>query len=468
MTRPPTRLSADGWRWLCVGVGVVLRVIPWARNPPLWQDEAALVLNILYLDFADYFGPLIHHQAAPPLFLCLERVALLILGDSEAALRLPVLLLGCVSLVLFALLVRRILDPIPAAVATGLFAVSDRLIWHATEVKPYAVDSLVAVLVAWVYVRTRHRSLTIQCGLWAVVLPLLVWFSYPTCFVGGGLLLGLIPDALRGGWKVRLMYLAAGTALAGSFAVLALGPAHAQRDAALSGYWVAQLADWSRPMRVPVWAVAATLEVDRYALMPLGQVLLPLALVGTVRMARTDGRLLTVLLAPAGLTLLAALLGRYPFGGGRVNVFLAPGYILLVAAGLPPVWAWLWRRARPAVVLLIGLLAIPVGQTLYRTAVPWPRPDFREPVAFVLETAPPTDAISGDHWELLYYTRHQPDRYFPLAEIARRNPRRVWVLTGTDPGVPEAVQSQVPPTWRRVDPRDFGRTIAILMERPVE
>ena len=465
MTRLPTRLSADGWRWLCVGIGVVLRVIPWARNPPLWQDEAALVLNVIHLDFTDYFGPLIHHQAAPPMFLALERVALLFLGDSEWALRLPILLLGCASLVLFGLLARRILEPIPAAIGTGLFAVSDRLIWHSTEVKPYAVDALVAVLVAWVFVRTRHWSFAIQCGLWAVVLPLLVWFSYPTCFVGGGLLLALLPNAIRGDWKGRLSYLIAAAAMSGSFAALALGPAHAQRDTALSDYWVAQLANWNRPLRIPIWAMTATLEVDRYALMPLGQVLLPLALVGAIRMARSDGRLLTVLLAPAGLTLLAALVGRYPFGGGRVNVFLAPGYILLVAAGLAPTWEWLWRRAQPAVVLIVGLLAIPLGQTLYRTTVPWRRPDFREPVAFVFDTASSSDAISGDHWELLYYTRHQPDRYFPLAEIIRRNPPRVWVLTGTDPGVTEAVMSQVPPLWRRVDDRSFGRTIAILMER---
>src|SRR3954468_4609931 len=136
----PTRLSADGGRWLCVGFGIGLRLVPWARNPPVWQDEAALVLNVIHLDFADYFGPLIHHQAAPPLFLVMERLALLTLGDSEAALRLPVLLLGCVSLVLFASLARRVLDPVPAAVAAGLFAVSDRLIWHAGEVNAYGAD----------------------------------------------------------------------------------------------------------------------------------------------------------------------------------------------------------------------------------------------------------------------------------------------------------------------------------------
>jgi uncharacterized membrane protein len=394
----------------------------------------------------------------------MERLALVTLGDSEAALRFPILLLGCASLVLFAILARRILEPIPAAIAVGLFAVSDRLIWHATEVKPYAVDVLVAVLVIWGYVRTRHWSLTAQCGLWTVVLPLLIWFSYPTCFVAGGLLLGLLPDAIRSGWAGRLMYVVTALATAASFAALALGPAHAQRDAALSDYWVAQLADWHRPLRVPVWAVGATLEVDRYALMPLGQLLLPFALVGTIRMARTDGRLLTVLLAPAGLTLLAALLRRYPYGGGRVDVFLAPGYILLVAAGVPPVLAWLSARFRPAALIVVGLLLVPVGQIAFRTAVPWPRPDFRQAVAFVLHDGPPDDYISGDHWELLYYTRRHAERYFPLSEIALRRPARVWVLTGTDPGVAESVLSQVPPEWHQVESRTFDGTVAILME----
>jgi hypothetical protein len=460
----PTRPTADGWRWLCVGVGIVLRVIPWARNPPVWQDEAALVLNVIHLDFAEFFGPLIHHQAAPPLFLGLERLTFLAIGDAEWALRLPILLLGCVSLVLFAVLARRTLPARPAAIAVGLFAVSDRLIWHATEVKPYAIDALVAVLVAWGYVRTRHWSLARQFGLWLVVLPVLVWFSYPTCFIGGGLLLGLLPNVIRGTWPGRLMYVAAGVALAGSFAVLAVGPAHSQRDEALSDYWVAQLADWHHPARVPVWILAQTSEVGRYSLMPLAQALIPFALIGAIWMGRTDGRLLAVLLAPAGLTLLAALLGKYPYGGGRVNVFLAPAYILLVAGGILPAWDWLWRNARPAVIGIVALLAMPVGQAIFRTAVPWPRPDFRTPVAFVRETAGPNDAISGDHWELLYYTRHEPDRYFPLAEIARRRPQRVWVITGTDPGVPESVLSQVPAAWHVAETHTFDGTIAVLME----
>ena len=49
-------------------------------------------------------------------------------------------------------------------------------------------------------------------------------------------------------------------------------------------------------------------------------------------------------------------------------------------------------------------------------------------------------------------------------EIADRKPARVWVLTGTDPGVGESRLRQVPPDWQRVEARTFRGTIAVLFE----
>src|SRR5262245_41919256 len=136
--------SPDFWRWIAVVLGILIRVSHVVRDPALWHDEAALVLNVVYLDVTECFGKLLHHEAAPSLFLVLGRRALRMGGASELALRMPVLAIGCMSLVLFASLARRLLSPWSAALAVGLFAVSDRLVWHATEAKPYAVDVFVA------------------------------------------------------------------------------------------------------------------------------------------------------------------------------------------------------------------------------------------------------------------------------------------------------------------------------------
>ena len=80
------------------------------------------------------------------------------------ALRLIPFLASCLALVLFASLCRRVLDPRAAALAVGLFAVSDRLLFHACEAKPYAVDVLVAVVAAWWFVRTEGWPLWKRCG----------------------------------------------------------------------------------------------------------------------------------------------------------------------------------------------------------------------------------------------------------------------------------------------------------------
>ena len=462
--RPNRLRSADVWRCAFVAAGALVRLVHVLRDSPLWHDEAALVLNAVYLDVSECFGKLLHHEAAPPLFLVLERLTLQTVGDSALALRLPVLVIGCLSLVIFASLARRIVPPWPAALATALFAGSDRLVWHATEAKPYAVDVFVAVLVAWGYVRTRGLPLRVQCALWLAILPAAEWLTFPGCFVAGGLLLALLPAARRAGGADRLAYGVLGLAVVGSFVALAVGPAKAQQDGAMAGCWVNHFADWSHPVGVPVWAVASTLEVLRYALMPFGQVLAPVAVAGAVRLGRRDPTLLTALLAALGLAFVAALPGKYPYGGARVCVFAAPALVLLVAEGVPVCRDWLRRRSRLGPAVLAVVLVLPVVQTAYRIAVPWPRADFRAAVDYVDSQFRDGDLIASDHWEVLYYTRGREERVCEPSEIGGRRPARVWVLTGTDPGVGESRLRQVPPDWQRVDARTFRGTVAVLFE----
>src|SRR5215212_9925659 len=119
------------WVPLAVLIGLALRAYHFLRCPAVWHDEAALIVNVLGLSFGEMLGPLLHAEAAPPVFLMLERVAALAFGDGEHALRLVPFLASCLALVLFACLCRRLLGPLSAALAVGLFAVSDRMLFHA-------------------------------------------------------------------------------------------------------------------------------------------------------------------------------------------------------------------------------------------------------------------------------------------------------------------------------------------------
>ena len=70
------------WTGAVLVVGLGLRLYHYLRDPSMWHDEAALVLNVLQKSFGELLGPLRFAEAAPPLFLWLERAVNLTLGDS--------------------------------------------------------------------------------------------------------------------------------------------------------------------------------------------------------------------------------------------------------------------------------------------------------------------------------------------------------------------------------------------------
>ena len=56
-----------------VALGLALRGYHYFREPSMWHDEAAVAVNVLNRGYADLLGPLTFHEAAPPLFLWLEK-----------------------------------------------------------------------------------------------------------------------------------------------------------------------------------------------------------------------------------------------------------------------------------------------------------------------------------------------------------------------------------------------------------
>lgn len=465
------RRSRPG-RWVIIAVllGLALRTYHYLRCPPVWHDEAALIVNVLKLSFVQMLGPLLHAEASPPLFLWLERAATLALGDGEYALRLPPFLASCLALILFAGFARRVLGPHAAVLAVGLFAVSDRLLWHASEAKPYALDVLVAVAAGWWFARTAGWPLWRRCLPAAVVAPAAVWVSYPACFVCGGLLLGLLPSAVRrgAGWRDRIALCALALVIAIAFLALALGPAAVQRNGAMESCWVDHFPDWSRPWVVPVWAATGTFEVARYCLIPVGQIAGLFAIVGAISLARHGhGRLVVALATPIGLALAAALLHKYPYGGSRLEVFAAPAVCLLSAEGVRRALPLIARRSRVAAVAALGLALAPVAQTAYRTAVPWPRTGCDEAALYVLRHRGPADPVLVNSWEYEYYLRSIPGGWRSWAgrfEPADLTGDRVWVLH-TDQSLTGRFAFPVPAGWEVAGGRVVRTTLVVLLRR---
>src|SRR5262249_45701032 len=229
---------------LLVLLGLVLRGCHYLRDPVVWHDEAALIVNVLDKDFADLLGPLRFHEAAPPLFLWLEKGVSLALGDSTLALRLPSFLASCAALVLMVPITLRLLPLAAARWVLLLFSCSEQLLWHTCEAKAYAFDVLAAVLVLALLCLGEHWSL-VRRLLFAVLLaPLLIWLSYPACFLCGGLLVALLPAVWRERhWSSSLAYLLLAGVVGLAFLGLVLGPVRAQHDPTIQECWTNCFAD---------------------------------------------------------------------------------------------------------------------------------------------------------------------------------------------------------------------------------
>lgn len=370
--------------WMCVALGVVLRVREWAAGRSLWADEASLALNVLDRPIVGFLEPLAYDQAAPFGFLVLEKLATSVFGTGEAALRLVPLLAGIAALLLFWMLARRLLPRGEAVVAVGLFAVSPVLIRYSAEVKPYSLDmaAATAVLALSVDALDRPRSRVLVAALGAVA----VWFSFPVVFVLVGVTAVFVvrdvfsPDREGVAWK-GLLAQGAWAASFGAYYLLWLRPA-AGNDY-YQRYWRDAFAPLVPTLDTVNWYLTKAIGVfaDVVGLVFVPGVGLLAAVLGGVALARARPLRATLLAAPVAVTLAASAVHRWPFQG-RLILFLAPVLVILVARGI----GWLAERPSPGSKLAGAALGAMVLFFPLKSALgDFVSPEGRQEIAPVLE-----------------------------------------------------------------------------------
>ena len=453
-----------------VGLGGVWRVARFAACQPLWGDEAFIAVNVLARDYAGMFRTLEYYQIVPLGFLWAELAVVRTLGGSEWAVRLIPFLAGLAALGLFARFATRTVDRRSAVLAVAVFAASFYPVRHATEVKPYATD-LVIALGATMLASSLRRHLT-DPKRWAgltLTIGLGVWFSYPLVFVAAGLGLFLGFKVIRapaGRAFVGFGLFSGLTAASWLASYLAFG-----RPQALAAPFYSRLETWrgafpplGRPWELPGWLL--DVHTGNMLAYPLGGnhyasvVTTTLVALGVVRLWRSQRDLVVLLLSPLPLMLLASCFRLYPYGtSARTTLFMAPAFCLLTsvgAMGLLRRFRSVGHRRRSFRLAVLGLGAIPVVAAVANVAQPyknWEDWMNRRAVETLASMARPgdrwlvTDGLDGrlesrqailEHWvqqvaEVRYNiladtpvpTRWLPD---PLEVAAAARSGRTWLI----------------------------------------
>ena len=458
--------------WLVTAFGLLLRSYHYLRNPALWHDEAAVVLNVLRKNFSDLLGLLYVSATGPPLSLWLQKCCVLCLGDSTYALRFLSFVASCAGLIVMAVLAVRLLRPLAATAAVLLIACSDRLLWHAAEARHYSGDAAIAAGLTLLFLVTRNRTTTRRTLCFALVAPFAILSSYPAVFLFAGLTIALASTFVRDhqsrlAWFALFALIAS---IAASFLFLFFTAASAQRTSALEAAWAGAFPDWHHPVEIPMWLVLSSIGVVDYAARPIGGILIIVVSLGAMRWWHGTKRdLVLLLLTPFGLAALAGLAGVYPYKGARTMAFALPAIALLIGGGIEAIEDALngsvVRRWLATIVVGVPILAV-LALSLYRVWVPWPRADTAGASAYVLEHRAEAEPVTANHWEYEYYFRKLDGGFYPDLRLLQQTPlpRRYWVvLTSSDPAFAWAV-AQGLPRGRVVERHEFCRTTVLLVE----
>ncbi|MFL5341835.1 MAG: ArnT family glycosyltransferase [Gemmataceae bacterium] len=330
--------------WLLIVVGFVVRLERYALDFPIWGDESFVALNFLDRDFLGLTRALESNQIAPVLFLWIELAATKLLGHSTWALRLLPMLAGLTSLLMFRSLARRLVSEGAATLAVGVLAVSFWPVTQSTTIKPYAGDLLCSLALLIPAVRYLQSADLRWLWLLIALIPVVLLMSYPAVFIVAAVGLALAPTVWRRGsgdkFTFALLNLFAVAVFLGHYLWVGraqIGTTGGDVQQYYQGYWSYgfpphNLWGW------PVWLLQV--HVGRMFAYPGGDKWLcwlpfGLFLLGTWRFRNERGWSLSVLLlGPFALNLVAAALGKYPYGAcGRLSQHLAPAICLLIGVG---------------------------------------------------------------------------------------------------------------------------------------
>jgi hypothetical protein len=383
LSRPIDKDAARLWRALrdhpehvVVGLGLFLRIIVYLYNRAFWMDEASLWGNLANKRVFDLSEPLSGDQLAPFGFLIAQRALMAVLGSSNYASRLIPLVCGVLALLLFWRLVGRVLPRRPALIALVLFALSDDLIYYASELKPYSVDLAVGLAITLVALDALMGPISLRramvLALAAVGAP---WVSFASAFVVAGCGIVLIATALQSArYRLCLVWALIGIAwLASLLVCYTLSKRLLSPYTTMYIFWNFAVLpiNVSRPSEL-FKAAGILLEIFVNPLnllapaFPAAAVILPAALMvaGTASLASRARTVWAILILPIVLAIAASAMKRYPLHG-RLILELVPAFFLFVAEGTEWLRTWDKSRIKPfytAIVVL--LLAHPCLATL--------------------------------------------------------------------------------------------------------
>lgn len=287
-------------------------------------------------------------------------------GLSEVLMRWPMLLAGCLTLVLIPHMLRHWMNRPERLLLAALLAISPLLIYYSRFARPYSLLVLLesgALVMAWHWWQSRQTKYAIA---WVLLASLSAWLNLPAIIIVTSPFLYFGISALRriamdGQWNDFLRLITVGAVMLVLMAIL-LGPPLITQPGALMAKAGQHYINWST---LP-WAVSLASGSGKVMMFVA---LMLISMVGFVRLWLRDSHFSGYILVSGLFSLLVLIVtgAAYALHGNvflRYLIGLVPFYLAFAAVGLSWISSQLLKRAAlpatcnvlltvPAVLLLI-------------------------------------------------------------------------------------------------------------------
>lgn len=311
--------------FICIAIGIFLRILFFSYNRPFWNDECALALNIQTT--WNFFQPLQYNQAAPQLFMYLSKLIYIAPPpEKELLLRIIPLISSIITIMLFYILSKKFLvKKFSTLISVLLFSLCYPLCYYAQEFKQYSTDVLcfILVILSYFYIR-KYSSDNKKILLFGLMCSFIIYLSFPVIFAISALFLALLIFDKKLFMEIKISVIP----IVINGIIYYLINRHLHTNTSLNTYWENSFISWNLS-NLPIILAKYSVYIFK-SIFPLFLILFSI-----IFSLRTNNKniLFYIVLFPLLITLGLAYFKIYPFSS-RLILFLAPIFILLGAKAI--------------------------------------------------------------------------------------------------------------------------------------
>lgn len=191
---------------VCIGLGIILHIVPFFYNRALWVDEANLASSLFTRDFGNMISsPLDFGQSAPIGWLYIVKTIVEVFGKSRTSLRIWSLISSFLCMVVFYLLMKKKCNTNYILFFIAIFLLTDKYIYYGNEAKSYMSDNFFCLIS--LYIWQNYQEKKIGLNILVILYSIIIWFSFPSVFFAAAIMLVVcyqtIVTMIRGKEKVE-------------------------------------------------------------------------------------------------------------------------------------------------------------------------------------------------------------------------------------------------------------------------